>query len=106
MAWAADVLIYMNDIPNVLDFCNITLYADDTVLYFSSELISISEFESKFELESHIRGDWTKLKKLTLDPKRPHFILVGRHASLSTVESTAAHAISADNKHLDEPYVG
>ena len=47
--------------PYVLDFSNITLYADDTVLYFSSQLISISEFESKFELEPQIRGDWTKL---------------------------------------------
>lgn len=81
------------------------MYADDTVLYFSSKLISIPEFESKFEVEPQIRGDWTKLNKLTLDPKKPHFIFVGGHARLSTVDSTV-HAISADNKHLDEPFVG
>ena len=75
-------LIYMNDIPDVLDFCNITLYADDTVLYFSSKLVSISEFESKFELEPQIRGDWRKLNLFTakrgqrqISTKFPHFIL-------------------------------
>ena len=30
-------IIYMNDLPNVLEFCNIALYADDTVLYFLLE---------------------------------------------------------------------
>ena len=71
----------MNDIPDVLDFCNITLYADDTVLYFSSKLISISESESKFELEPQIRGDWTKLNPFTakrgqrqISTKFPNFI--------------------------------
>ena len=45
------------------------------------------------------------INELTLDPKKPHFILVGRHARLSKVDSTV-HAISADSKHLDEPYAG
>ena len=26
-------IIYMNDLPDVLQFCQVTLYADDTVLY-------------------------------------------------------------------------
>ena len=30
----------MNDLPNVLDFCNITMSADGTALYFLSKRIS------------------------------------------------------------------
>ena len=26
-------ILYMNDLPDVLQFCHVTLYADDTVLY-------------------------------------------------------------------------
>ena len=38
-------IVYMNDLQNVLEFCNITLYADDTVLYFYSKLLLEIEFE-------------------------------------------------------------
>ena len=30
-------IIYMNDLPDVLQFCQVTLYADDTVLYLASK---------------------------------------------------------------------
>ena len=30
-------IIYMNDIPDVLKFCHVTLYTDDTVLYLASK---------------------------------------------------------------------
>ena len=37
-------IIYINDVPSVLKHCKIQLYADDTLLYVSSN--SISEIES------------------------------------------------------------
>ena len=49
-------IIYMNDLPNVLEFCNITLYADYTVLYFSSKLII--EIESKLNSDLRNVCDW------------------------------------------------
>ena len=30
-------ITYMNDLPDVLQFCQVTLYADDTVLYLASK---------------------------------------------------------------------
>ena len=30
-------IMYMNDLPDVLQFCQVTLYADDTVLYLASK---------------------------------------------------------------------
>jgi hypothetical protein len=32
-------IIYMNDLPRCLEFCNVILYADDTVIYYSSTMI-------------------------------------------------------------------
>ena len=49
-------IIYMNDLPNVLESCSVTLYADDTVLYFSSKLIS--EIETKMNSDLRQVCDW------------------------------------------------
>ena len=94
-------IIYMNDLPNVLEFCNIAWYADDTVLYFSSKLVT--------EIESDLRHvcDWLKHNQLTLNIKKSQFMLIGSNARLSRIDSII---ISADGKHLEEaqcfPYLG
>ena len=91
----------MNDLPNVLEFCNIAWYADDTVLYFSSKLVT--------EIESDLRHvcDWLKHNQLTLNIKKSQFMLIGSNARLSRIDSII---ISADGKHLEEaqcfPYLG
>jgi len=43
-------IIYMNDLPDVLQFCQITLYADDTVLYLASK--------SAANLQRKVNADW------------------------------------------------
>lgn len=53
-------IIKKNDLPNVLDFCNITMYADGTVLYFFWKRISEIEL-IKVELgpQTRLRLDET-----------------------------------------------
>ena len=63
-------IIYMNDLPNVLESCSVTLYADDTVLYFSSKLIS--EIETKMNSDLKQVCDWLKLNQLTLTSRSPN----------------------------------
>ena len=98
-------IIYMNDLPNVLKSCSVTLYADDTVLYFSSKLIS--EIETKMNSDLRQVCDWLKLNQLTLNIKKSQFMLIGCNSRLRRIESIV---ISADGKQLKEaqcfPYVG
>ena len=54
-----------NDLPNVLESCSVTLYVDDTVLYFSSKLIS--EIETKMNSDLRQVCDWLKLNQLILN---------------------------------------
>ena len=42
-------IIYMNDLPDVLQFYQVTLYADDTVLYLSSK--SAGDFQRKINAD-------------------------------------------------------
>ena len=91
--------------PNVLEFCNITLYADDNVLYFSSKLIT--EIESKLNSDLRHVCDWLKHNQLILNIKKSQFMLIGSNSRLSRIDSII---ISADGKHLEEaqcfPFLG
>ena len=95
----------MNDLPNVLESCSVTLYADDTVLYFSSKLIS--EIETKMNSDLRQVCDWLKLNQLTLNIKKSQFMLIGSNSRLRRIDSIV---ISADGKQLKEaqcfPYLG
>ena len=98
-------IIYMNDLPNVLESCSVTLYADDTVLYFSSKLIS--EIETKMNSDLKQVCDWLKLNQLTLNIKKSQFMLIGSNSRLRRIDSIV---ISADGKQLQDaqcfPYLG
>ena len=48
-------IIYMNDLPDVLQFCQVTLYADDTVLYLASK--------SAADLQRKINADLGRMCK-------------------------------------------
>ena len=48
-------IMYMNDLPDVLQFCQVTLYADDTVLYLASK--------SAADLQRKINADLGRMCK-------------------------------------------
>ena len=89
-------IIYMNDLPNLLESCCVTLYADDTALYFSSKLIS--EIETKMNSDLRQVCDWLKLNQLTLNIKKSQFMLIGSNSRLRRIDSIV---ISADGKQLE-----
>ena len=42
-------IIFMNDLPETLQYCHVTLYTDETVLYFASK--SVMHLESKIDAD-------------------------------------------------------
>jgi hypothetical protein len=90
-------IIYMNDLTDLIQFCNITLYADDTVLYIASK--SISEIESKLNSDLRRVCSWMRENRLTLNAKKSKFMLIGSNARLCKVDSIE---IFADDSALDE----
>lgn len=90
-------IIYMNDLSDVLEFCNVSLYADDTVLYFASK--SISEIESKINSDLSRVCCWMRANQLTLNVTKSKFMLIGSNARLNKVNSIT---ISSDGNLLEE----
>ena len=67
-------VIDMNDLPNVFQFRQFTLYADDTVLYLAYK--SIVDLQSKINADLRRLCKWLRANQLTLNVKVPNFYLL------------------------------
>ena len=73
--------LYINDLPSCIQFSNIIMCADETVVYLSSP--STSEIELKLNLDLANLPQWLYYNKLVLNMKKTEFTMFGtrqRHA--------------------------
>ncbi len=73
-------IIYMNDLPRCLEFFNVMLYADDTVIYCSSSMIQ--EVKSKSNTDLVNITDWFNSNLLMLNFEKSSFLLIGGSCKL------------------------
>ena len=78
-------LAYINDLPAVTKHCDVSLYADDTVLYsFAKEP---GQLESKLNEDLYNVALWLKANKLTLNLSKTKSMLIGSHRKLANISS-------------------
>ena len=75
-------LVYINDLPECLEHCEVALYADDTVIYFSSSCVT--EIEIFINRDLSKLSSWFSTNRLTLNVSKSKFILIGSPKKLST----------------------
>jgi len=68
-------LVYINDPPTCLKHCEVGLYADDTVIYFSS--LCVTEIEHFMNEDLSKLSSWFSTNRLTLNISKSKFILIG-----------------------------
>jgi hypothetical protein len=68
-------IIYANDIPLCIKHCNVLLYADDTVIYFSS--FDVSDIEDKLNSDIANLSRWLNENLLTLNKAKGKFVVFG-----------------------------
>ena len=56
--------IFMNDLPSVIENCNVNLYTDDTTIYFSSK--DPQEVQKVLEAELGTVAHWIKRNQLKM----------------------------------------
>ena len=82
-------IIYINDMPNIVKHCKILLYADDTLLYYSSK--------SACDIEKYVNEDLNLISQLldqnllTLNCKKSKFVLFGSNSRLKSFTNISIH---------------
>ena len=89
-------LVYINDLPECLEHCEVALYADDTVIYFSSSCVS--EIEIFINRDPSKLSSWFSTNRLTLNVSKSKFILIGSRKKLSTCNDVT---VVIDNAPLE-----
>ena len=76
-------IMYVNDLPSAIKFCNVELYADDTLLYFTSDLASTIEHNLTLDLTNITC--WLRVNYLSLNINKTKLMLIGTHQRLAPV---------------------
>ena len=76
--------IYINDLPKVLRNTTVTLFADDTAIYCSSQ--SARDLQTMLNQDLDRLAQWLYEHKLTLNISKSKFMLIGGPRKLNTLE--------------------
>lgn len=82
-------IMYVNDLPLAIKFCNVELYADDTLLYFTSD--SASTIEHNLTLDLANITCWLRGNYLPLNIDKTKLMLIGTHQRLAPVSDFTVH---------------
>ena len=74
-------VLYINDLPQCLENCSIHMYADDTVLYFTS--LCSSEINKVVQDDLNQVAKWIERNKLILNHSKTKTMLFGSRQNLS-----------------------
>ena len=77
-------LIYVNDLLNCLEHCQVVMYADDTVIYFSANGCQNIEYHLNADLAN--LAEWFNNNYLTLNASKSKFLLFGGNRTLQTCQ--------------------
>ena len=68
-------LIFINDLPNCLENCAVSLFADDTCIYYARNILQ--DIENHFNQDLRNIPDWLLCNRLALNTKKCETMLNG-----------------------------
>ena len=79
-------LLYVNDLPNCSEHCQVVMYADDTVTYFSANFCQNIEYHLNADLAN--LAEWFNNNNLTLNTSKSKFLLFDDNRRLLLITKT------------------
>ena len=79
-------ILYINDLPNHVSNVKVSMYADDTALYYNSN--DINDIVDKMNKDLENIRKWLARNKLSLNVKKTEFMIVGSSHKLSRIANT------------------
>ncbi len=80
-------LIFVNDLPSCVNHCEISLYADDTVMYFSSN--NACDLELKLNSDLKHLCSWFNDNLLTLNVSKCKFVIYGSSRKVAKFDNVS-----------------
>lgn len=72
--------LYINDLPSVLSFCNVHMYADDVQLYINCDKKSLSDCVVMLNKDLQCVHDWASKNGLCLNPSKSKCLVIAKRA--------------------------
>jgi len=91
-------LICINDLPNYLSFYQPRICVDDTLITYASAGLNSIQSNLNHDLEK--LSQWLISNKLTLNPSKTKFMLIGTRQKLSTLSNPLE--LSIDNVPIEQ----
>ncbi len=76
-------IMYINDLPNHVTNMNVSMYADDTILFYSSKDINDIVFKINKDLENV--ENWLSKNKLSLNVSKTNYMIIGTPQKLANI---------------------
>lgn len=89
--------LYINDLGQKLQYCNVHMYADDVQLYISSDLIQIDNCVGRLNSDLEHIHEWANINGLCINPKKSKCLLIARKNLRLPVEPL----IMLDNQKIE-----
>jgi len=93
-------LLYINDLPNILNQCKIIMYADDVVVWHSG--VCVDDLINTINIEMKNIFDWYTQNKLTINLKKSNYIIFH---GIKKIVPTNIKPINLGNSILDRVFV-
>ena len=77
--------IFINDLPDIFKLCQVHLYADDTVIYFSHKNPNV--LESALNTEMEVLDKWMAENKLLINYTKTVSMLIGTRNILAKYDT-------------------
>ena len=98
-------MIYMNDLPDVLNKCTVNLYADDATIYFSHK--NPQEVKEVLERELEAIAVWIEQNKLRMNAAKTQLMVLNRRRRQKEVEEfTVQHRGECIRSKHEVRYLG
>ena len=78
-------IMYINDLPKSVANVKVSMYADDTAIYYSSK--DVHDIVNKMNYDLENVDNWLAKNKLCLNVDKTHFMLIGTPQRLSNLQN-------------------
>ena len=82
-------LIYMNDLPDSVEYANITIFVDDTSLFRSLKRIGMELIPAFTKICT-----WLKANKVSLNTVKTEFMIIGTYQRVEHLDIARGHSSS------------